>query len=151
MDAPQENPPLYHTDPNKTPVIETSDDCLGFQDQDDTEEYQDDAQQTSQSSSRTTLVDRIPTMGKLVRLQRVIEHRVLGANVNVKVKDFTPDPDNSVANKDLAGLVKAWRDLELLRRIMLGKPTSVEPARLKLPKPRKLGLLAPISDLSDVV
>ena len=79
----------------------------------------------------TTRAERLPKLHKLLALQDSLENDVLS---------------DKTEPKDKASCARAWKELELLRRIMLGKPVTVEPAKLKMPKARKVGIIAPMPE-----
>lgn len=63
---------------------------------------------------------RYPAMRKLIEMQ----HKLTSTVLSVKTEA-----------KDQASCARAWKELEMLRRIMMGKHISVEPAKSKERKP----------------
>jgi hypothetical protein len=59
---------------------------------------------------------RYPAMRKLIEMQRRLTGTVL---------------DDGTEPKDQASCARAWKELEMLRRIMMGKPITVEPGKVK--------------------
>lgn len=68
---------------------------------------------------------KYPKLEKLVALQSDAERRVY----------------NGATDRDAAALMRAWKELEILRRIMLNRPIQVLPVQARLPKMRKFGLV----------
>lgn len=73
---------------------------------------QDDIEETQ---SRP-IASRYPAMRKLVEMQRELTKTVL---------------ERGTEPKDKASCARAWKELEVLRRIILGKHVTVEPAKAK--------------------
>lgn len=98
-------------------------------------------------STRTTTLSRYPGVRKLLALQQALENEVLD--------DSTIETENGCVARvpaiAKASCARAWKELELLRRIMLGKPITVEPAKAKLPKARKLGTITPMTPVDEKI
>lgn len=78
---------------------------------------------------------RYPTMTKLLAMQRELSETVL---------------QGGTEPKDKASCARAWKELELLRRIILGKHITVEPAKSKAKGSASPMLtLQPVSDQSQ--
>lgn len=101
----------------------------------DIESEQDDTQ-----STRTTTLSRYPQMRKLLEIQQALEKQVFDEEIEETESGSRPRV-NAIAK---ASCARAWKELEMLRRIMMGKPVQVEPAKLKLPRARKLGNVVPL-------
>lgn len=98
-------------------------------------------QKPPKPSRPTTRLGRNPKLAKLVELQKTIENDILDQTTRVN-QDGLVMPN--IPSHVKAQLAKAWKDLEMLRRLMLGKPLSVAPRQPKAKAPRKLGSIIPL-------
>lgn len=86
-------------------------------------------------------------MHKLIDMQRALEAEVMN-NVTIETDKgiFA-----AVSARDKAACARAWKELETLRRVILGKPVTVEPSKARLPKARKLGTIMPMTPIDDSI